>query len=149
MKLKKTLLIALLMMLVPFVFADDPFMDIATNAKTTTTVYLPSKDKTYSLEEAIQCAMVNAWMRGDADYDIKFYKDKSELFKSSDFKDEYIYGSATMAVVNLHYGIVEINYSRYSDEVENIVGWDYLSFFALDDGRVMCIKILEGDRRLE
>lgn len=145
MKLKKTLLIALLMMLVPFIFADDPFMDIATNAKTTTTVYIPSKDMTYSLEDAVKCAMVNAWLHGDADYDVKFYKDKSELFKSSDFKDEYIYGSATMAVVNLHYGIVEIKYFRYDDEVENIVGWDYLSFFALDDGRVMCIKILEVD----
>ena len=146
MKLKKTLLIALIMMLAPFVFADDPFMDIATNAKTTTTVYLPSKDKTYSLEEAIQCAMVNAWMRGDADYDIKFYNNTTELFTSSDFKDEYIYGSATMAVVNLHYGIVEINYSRYTDERENIVGWDYLSFFVLDDGRVLCVKILELDK---
>ena len=145
MKLKKTLLIALLKMLASHVFADDPFLDIATNVKTTTTVYLPSKDKTYSLEEAIQCAMVNAWMRGDADYDIKFYNNTKELFTSSDFKDEYIYGSATMAVVNLHYGIVEINYSRYDDERENIVGWDYLSFFALDDGRVMCIKILEVD----
>ena len=149
MKLKKIVYVVLLMMLAPLVFADDPFMDIATNVKTTTTVYLPSKDKTYSLEEAIQCAMVNAWMRGDADYDIKFYNNTTELFTSSDFKDEYIYGSATMAVVNLHYGIVEIKYYRYDNEVENIVGWDYLSFFALDDGRVMCIKILEGDRRLE
>lgn len=143
MKLKKLGFIVVLLMLASHVFADDPFLDIATNVKTTTTVYLPSKDKTYSLEEAIQCAMVNAWMRGDADYDIKFYNNTTELFTSSDFKDEYIYGSATMAVVNLHYGIVEINYSRYTDERENIVGWDYLSFFVLNDGRVLCVKILE------
>ena len=144
MKLKKIGFIVVLLMLVSHVFADDSFMDIATNAKTTTSVYLPSKGQSYSLEEAIQCAMVNAWLHDDADYDIKFYKNTTELFKSSDFKDEYIYGSATMAVVNLHYGIVEIKYYRYDNEVENIVGWDYLSFFVLNDGRVLCVKILEN-----
>ena len=145
MKIKKVGLIVFLLLLAAQVFADDSFLEIGVNAKTKTSVYLPSKDKCFSLEGAIECAMADASCFENADFFAKIYPDAAELFKTDDFKDEYIYGTATMAVVNLHYGAVQINYYRWDNEEESIVGWDYLAFFALDDGRVLCIKILKNN----
>ena len=89
--------------------------------------------------------MIEAAAFGKADFSAKIYTDATELIKTEDFKDEYIYGTATMAVVNLHYGAVQIDYYRWDNETESIVGWDFLAFFALDDGRVLCIKILNNE----
>ena len=143
MNFRKSIVMGLLLVCCAYMFADnEAFLDIGKTAKTTTTVYVPSKDKTLSLEDAIEFAMVDAEYYGDASYDIKIYGNKTELLTSKDFSDEYIYGTATMAVVNLNYGVVQITYYRYDNEVENIVGWDHLGFFVLNDGRVICEKIL-------
>lgn len=130
-----------------FFYAEGKWLTIATNVKTSTAVYLDSINTTYSEEEAMVILMAASggfpYNQSDATFDVKIYNNKTELLTSADFKDEYIYGSATMAVVNLHYGIVYVNYSRYDDEEENFVGWDAMEFVVLDDGRVIWAKILK------
>lgn len=145
MKIKRVGLIALLLLLAARVFADDGFLEIGVNAKTKTSVLLSSKGKTFSLEDAMERAKIKAADFGDAGFYAKIYPNATELIKTEDFKDEYIYGTATMAVVNLHYGAVQIDYYRWDNEMESIVGWDFLAFFALDDGRVLCVKILNNE----
>lgn len=77
-------------------------------------------------------------------------KSTKDLLSSLDFKDDYIYGSAITAVTNLHYGFAYVSYYRYEDEYEeNIVGWDVLFLYALDDGRFLCIKILDDEENKE
>ena len=144
MKKRIFLIGVIFLMFVGKVFAAEQWLKIATNVKTDTVVDLESKDKTYSLNSAFEfLRKVGAECDGSKSVlDVKYYGTRSELFTSSDFKDEYIYGSATMAVVNLHYGLVYIDYFRYDDEKTSIVGWDKLYFIVLDDGRVICAKII-------
>lgn len=133
------------------VFADsDDFLEINVNAKVSTRVYLPSKNQKYSLEWAIEDAMLTASVWNDGDYTVNIYKNTKELLSSADFKDDYIYGSALTAVTNLHYGMTEISYYGYDDEYENLfMDWDFLTLYALDDGRFMCVKVLDMEVETE
>lgn len=142
--MKRLVTLFLLLICVAPTFADsDDFLEINVNAKVSTQVYLPSKNQKYSLEWAIETAMISASVWNDGDYTVNIYKNTKELLSSSDFKDDYIYGSALTAVTNLHYGITEIYYYRYDDEYESLVGWDVLTLYALNDGRFMCVRILD------
>lgn len=144
MKKTMTALIALLVCLAPLFAGEEDFLTINTNAKTKTDVYLPLKNQKCSIGWAVESAMVIASVWNEGDYSAEIYKNTKALLSSQDFKDDYIYGSVLTAVTNLHYGLACIYYSRYDDEYENIVGWDFLALYALDDGRFMCVKIL-GD----
>lgn len=57
------------------VFADEEdFLAINVNAKTTTSVYLPSKNQKYPLEDVIEDAMMNASIWNNGNYSAKIYK---------------------------------------------------------------------------
>ena len=124
MKIKKLLMGVFILVTVNSLFASEAWMKIATNAKVDTNVYVVSKNYAYSLEDAIEIFMyiASAYDGEHTTFDINIYK-KSDLLSSKDFEDEYIYGSAVMAIVNLGYGIVQADYFRYDDEKENLVGW--------------------------
>lgn len=146
--MKKRFLFIPLFLLMSFckLFAGDSWIDIGRNAKVDTTVYYPSKDLNYSLEEAIRFLLfISTTYDSDEvyDYSIEFY-DKKDLITSDDFSDDYIYGTAVMASVELKYGIVSAFYFRSDDEEESIVGWDVLFIISLDDGKVLCAKIIEN-----
>lgn len=145
MKIKKLLMGVFILVTVNSLFASEAWMKIATNAKVDTNVYVISKNYAYSLEDAIEIFMYIASAYDDehTTFDINIYKE-SDLLSSKDFEDEYIYGSAVMAIVNLDYGIVQADYFRYDDENENLVGWDFLFLIELTDGNVLCAKILKS-----
>ena len=76
-------------------------------------------------------------------YSAKIYKNKKALLSSSDFKDDDIYGTALSAVTKEHYGEEQIFFRGYDGGYANLVDWDFLALYALEDGSFMCIKILD------
>ncbi len=120
---------------------NSNILEIGSNAKTSTYVNLLTKDKSCSestvLEWCISLGM-NFYQSG---YSIEIYDNNISLVNA--FSDEYIYGTAVMAVVNLHYGFVQIEYSRWDEEKESIVGWDHLFFIKMSDGRILCVKFID------
>ena len=75
----------------------------------------------------------------------KSTKTKKALLSSSDFNDDDIYGAALSAVTEQHYGEAQIFSRGYDSGNKNLVDWDFLVLYALDDGRFLCIKILNYD----
>ncbi len=159
MNLKKIAILVLLCATCAFMFADDDellplpplppapnsIVELGSNVKVSTKADILSINKKLSLEEAIELAMRHASIWNYANYSVKIYKNAKALTKSGDFDDDYIYGLAINAVEKLHYGTVKIEYYRYDDEINNLVGWDCLYFITLNDGRILCEKILEWD----
>lgn len=89
------------------------------------------------MEAAAICVCDNGY------YSAKIYKNKKALLSSSDFKDDDIYGTALSAVTKEHYGEAQIFFRGYDGGYANLVDWDFLALYALEDGRFMCIKILD------
>lgn len=123
---------------------DDVFLEYE-NEKVSTQVYLPSKNQKFSLEEAVALAMEAAaiCVCDNGYYSAKIYKNKKALLSSFDFKDDDIYGTALYAVTKEHYGEAQIFFRGYDGGYANLVDWDFLALYALDDGRFMCVKILD------
>ncbi len=144
MKLKNILLSLIFVFLfVSSAFSEEKWIDIHANLKVTTSVYLPMKNKWSTLEGAIEDAMYIANSFSDkAEFTVTIYK-KDDLFTNDFFKEDYIYGSGTSAVVNLKYGLVSLQYTKFDDEPISDVGWDWFYFITLNDNRVLCLSILE------
>ena len=97
------------------------------------------------MEEAVALAMEAAaiCVCDNGYYSAKIYKNKKALLSSSDFKDDDIYGTALSAVTKEHYGEAQIFFRGYDGGYANLVDWDFFALYALDDGRFMCVKILD------
>lgn len=149
---RKLCIIFILFCCVAGLFADDDevFAEY-TNESGLTQVYLPSKNQKFSLEEAVALAMEAAaiCVCNNGHYSAKIYKNKKALLSSPDFKDEDIYGTALSAVTKEHYGEAQIFFRGYDGGYANLVDWDFLALYALDDGRFMCVKILDDLEELE
>lgn len=76
----------------------------------------------------------------DSNFEIAIYS-KEELQKQ--FTDNYIYGTAINAALNLNYGLVQIQYFKYNDEPKSLVGWDNLFFVTMQNNKILCIKVIE------
>lgn len=142
-----SVIIALLICFTPLAAEDSNIFMKYTNEKAETNVYLPSENQKYSLEKSIGLAMEAAAICNcdNGIYTAKIYKNKKALLSSSDFNDDDIYGAALSAVTEQHYGEAQIFFRGYDSGNKNLVDWDFLVLYALDDGRFLCIKILNYD----
>lgn len=140
MKKKICLLVLALVAAVSCFAENSGVIEINTNAKTTTSVYHNTKNEKFSLTEAFEICVLAGDSYFFSDFEVGLYG-KNELLKV--FDDEYIYGSAVGAVINLHYGFVMLEYFKYDDEPESLVGWDKLIFVTLENGKVLCLKFVE------
>lgn len=138
---KKICLFVLVLVVVASCFAENSgFVEINENSKTKTSVSLNTKNKKILLPEAFKLCVIAGDSYFFSDCEVELYS-KKELLKV--FDDELIYGSAVSAVINLHYGFVMLDYFKYDDEPESLVGWDKLFFFTLENDKVLCLKLVE------
>lgn len=126
-----------------FCFAEDQeLFEIGTNAKTSTYVDVNSKNRKFTEDEIVGFCEQFVKDNPNSLFASNWY-DTVELLET--FDDNYIYGTAVMAAINLHYGFVKIDYSKWNDEDVSIVGWDTLYFLTFEDGYIFCVIILDAD----
>lgn len=143
--MKKTIILCVFVLILSFStsfgFAQEAeYIEIGFNAKTTTYVDKQTKGYKFSEDKVFELCLNYGKAFSDSNFEIAIYS-KDELQKQ--FTDNYIYGTAINAALNLNYGLVQIQYFKYNDEPKSLVGWDNLFFVTMQNNKILCIKVIE------
>lgn len=127
-------------------FAENSnILEIGRNAKTSTYVNLLTKDFDFPVDDAFEFCMNLGRDYADYVFQVDIYNTVELL---TELDDNYIYGTAVMAVVQLNYGFAQIEYFKYDDEPRSVIGWDVFFIIAMDNGQYLTVRFFNPIEQL-